>query len=123
MATRRLSMAVALIFASSCQLLAARIGGEDLDYSRFKATIEFDDDFNFSGTHYESGTEYDGTVKFKFGRKATFSPDEGDDFDIKVRLICADGTEDDLDDCWPRLKIETNEMDDVDGILRVKAAF
>lgn len=103
----RLSIFLFTILMAFQTTQAARYKGKELDYERYRAVLELD-----------SGKSMNGYAKFKYYNKVTFTPEEGDEIILKIRFTCLDGSEDDVDDCWPRLKVTSDDGDS--GVLKIK---
>ncbi|NJL25484.1 MAG: hypothetical protein HC902_10140 [Calothrix sp. SM1_5_4] len=101
-------MTLLLAFAQPRLAVAATYKGKKLDYDKFKAELQL-----------ENGAIVKGRVKFTKGRKAIFTAAHGADVAIRIRSICVQGPEDKLDDCWPKLKIELDDLSTRTGILTI----
>ena len=67
----------------------------------------------------KDGNPVQGAVRFGIGKKAEFKAHDGTTVNIRVRPICATGTDGKLDDCWPKLAIEMDDLSSRTGALEI----
>jgi hypothetical protein len=82
--------------------------GKALIHQRFPAILKLD-----------NGNPVKGMVRFGGGKKAKFRAHDGTEVDIRVRAICAPSPESKIDDCWPNLQVEMDDLSSRIGVLKV----
>jgi hypothetical protein len=93
---------------SSCFAHAAQLKGNSLTNQKFSAILDI-----------EKGKPVKGKVKFKVGKKAVFRAYDGTEVQLRIRPICAQGANSELETCWPDLAIEMDDLTARSGTLKI----
>lgn len=98
-----------LLMISPAIAEAARYQGKPLAFEQFSATLELD-----------NGRLIEGKVTFKEKRNATLVSLKGQATNLTIKPECAKGPELDVDECWPRLKVDIDDKKNPrTGTLRI----
>jgi hypothetical protein len=91
-------MSLMVLFTFTLLGHAAQLKGKPMNGSRFKGELTL-----------QGGSPVKGKVKFRSGKKLTFTAHNGTELELRIRPICADTREENMDACWPKLKIDVDD--------------
>lgn len=96
------------VLAGTAAASAAQLKGKSLINHKFNAELTLD-----------KGQPVKGSVRFGKGKKASFRAYNGTEVQIRIRPICATGPSEKVDDCWPNLSIEMDDLSSRTGSLKI----
>lgn len=99
-------LASVLIFGHAAS--AAQNNGKTLNNKKYAAELTLD-----------QGTPVKGSVRFGIGKKAVFRAYDGTEVDIRIRAICAHGSQSEVSTCWPNLSVEMDDLSSRTGKLQI----
>lgn len=104
----RASILVTVLVLTGWAANAAQLKGKSLNNVKMPAEL-----------HLDKGQPIKGSVRFGKGKKASFRAHDGTEVAIRVRPICAHGAIDKVDECWPNLSIELDDLSSRTGTLKI----
>jgi len=87
---------------------AAQNNGKSLTNKKYAAELTLD-----------QGNPVKGSVRFGSGKKAVFRAYNGAEVDIRIRAICAHGSQGEVSTCWPDLSVEMDDLTSRTGKLQI----
>src|SRR5690349_4809108 len=99
-----------LLAALPLMASGANLKGKSMNGERFAAELTL-----------QGGSPVKGKVKFRTGKKLTFIAHNGVSLDLRIRPICADTAQENMDSCWPNLKIDADDGSARTGALKIDA--
>lgn len=104
----KLILTLLLLTVGSAGAGASTLKGKSQTHKLYAAVLTLKD-----------GNPVQGRVRFGAGKKAEFKAHDGTTVNIRVRSICATGGDNKLDDCWPKLAVEMDDLSSRTGTLEI----